>query len=207
MYAVLTNLVEYTSYDFEPSKTWALRDDLKKSMEKLTPLITRKVHELHSMPDPTGDTTASSIHTYGETFAKRLLIAGTNINVTAEILMGNASSVLATVGVVVCSQPYPIIQILTKNQFAQIIDFYLKSENKSHWDQIIVHAKSGTPGDDSKLAKYILEAARLTTTTALVRHAKPADGHPIELVVDTEGTKVTLNPGDRVIINGVYAPP
>lgn len=78
--------------------------------------------------------------------------------------------------------------------------------NKAHWDQIVVHATKGTPDDDSKLAKNILEGARLTTTMALVRHAKPVDGKPIELVVDNEGTKVTLNPGDRVIVNGVCGP-
>lgn len=65
----------------------------------------------------------------------------------------------------------------------------------------MVHAAKGTPDDDSNPARYTLEGARLTTTMASARHAKPVDGKPIELVVHNQGTKAALNPGDRVIFN------
>lgn len=102
MYTVLTNLVEHTCYNFDLSKSRALHDDLKSSMERLTPIITARVQDLHSKPDSGGDISASAIHTYGATFAKRLLTVGTKVNVTSEILIGNAYSVMGTVGVVVC---------------------------------------------------------------------------------------------------------
>lgn len=94
------------------------------------------------------------------------------------------------------------------HQFAQIIDFYLRPENKSHWDKIVVLCSrtrpvAGREEDDEQLRRYILEATRLTSTVTSVRNFNPADGKPISLVVDQAGTKVTVNPGDRVITSTV----
>lgn len=91
-------------------------------------------------------------------------------------------------------------------QFAQVIDFYLKPENKTYWDQIVQLSSTGKPEDDATLSQYILEGARLTTTLMSVRNFEPVDGKPIVLVVDQAGTKVTLNKGDRVITNPVCRP-
>lgn len=91
-------------------------------------------------------------------------------------------------------------------QFAQVIDFYLKPENKTYWDQIVQLSATGKPEDDATISQYILEGARLTTTLMSVRNFEPVDGKPIVLVVDQAGTKVTLNKGDRVITNPVCRP-
>lgn len=94
----------------------------------------------------------------------------------------------------------------SRYQFAQVIDFYLKPENKTYWDQIVKLSATGKPEDDATLSQYILEGARLTTTMMSVRNFEPVDGKPIVLVVDQAGTKVTLNKGDRVVTNPVCRP-
>lgn len=96
-------------------------------------------------------------------------------------------------------------------QFAQVLDFYLRPENKTYWDQIVALSAKDRPAtgkstDDETLTRYILEGARLTSTATSVRTVAPADGKPITLVVDQAGTKVTLNPGDRVISSTVCSP-
>lgn len=93
-------------------------------------------------------------------------------------------------------------------QFAQVLDFYLRPENKTYWDQIVALSATGRPAagkeaDEATLTRYILEGARLTSTATSVRTVSPADGKPITLVVDQAGTTVTLNKGDRVISSTV----
>lgn len=209
LYKVLTNAIDYGSYNFEPTKSWALRQDVTTGVAALTTSVTQRVESLPaSTPASAGGSSGSAIHTFGATFAKSLLTSGINVNVTSDILMGNGCSVVGAVGIVVCFAPSSIsvVRWYTNcygHQFAQVLDFYLKPENQTYWDQIVQLSTTSTPANDEILTKYILEASRLTTTLTSARDVNPADGKPITLVVDPAGTTVTLNKGDRVITSTV----
>ncbi|KAL0633266.1 hypothetical protein Q9L58_007819 [Maublancomyces gigas] len=187
--AVFTNLLEYSTYNFEPTKTWGLRGSLATAMPALNTTVTERVKLLTGTTAETAPgVSGSAIHTFGANFTRSLLRQETDVAVTSDILVGNGYSVLSTVGLV----------------FAQVIDFYLRPENKSHWDQIVLLSAKNRPAagreaDDTNLTLYILEGARLTSTATPVRTFAPTDGKPITLVVDQAGTKVTVNKGDQFI--------
>lgn len=104
MLSIFTNLTEYSSYNFEPSRTWALRREVADGMGKITASVTKRVQDtVVPQSGSIGTGTPSPIQTFGTTFTANLLAAGTGVNVTSEILMGNASSVIGVLGLVVCS--------------------------------------------------------------------------------------------------------
>lgn len=104
LYAVFTNLLEYSAYNFEPTKTWGLRGSLAATMPVLNNTVTQRVNQLTgTTSDPAGDAAESAIHTFGANFTKALLTQGTAVAVTSDILVGNGYSVLGVVGLVVCS--------------------------------------------------------------------------------------------------------
>lgn len=210
--AVYTNLLEYSAYNYDPTKSWGLRGSLTTAMPVLNTIVTTRVKAVQSAPIPLPGPSGSDIHTLGANFTRRLLYKETTVPVTSDILMGNGYSVLSTVGPVVCSAPNRLPHYIFANcwsdQFSQVIDFYLRPDNKSHWDKIVelcsmVRPADGRADDDETLRRYILEATRLTSTATTIRNFTPADGKPISLVVDQAGTKVTVNPGDRVITSSV----
>lgn len=103
MLSIFTNLTEYSSYNFEPTKTWALRREVADGMGKITASVTKRVQEtIVPQSSSIGTGAPSPIQTFGTTFTANLLAAGTGVNVTSEILMGNASSVIGALGLVVC---------------------------------------------------------------------------------------------------------
>lgn len=89
-------------------------------------------------------------------------------------------------------------------KFGQFIDFYLRTENKHHWDQIVMLSTQNTLKADEILEKFILESARLCGPPGLIRNVEPADGNPIELVIDRQGHRKVLKKGDRVSTSFVY---
>lgn len=103
--AVYTNLLEYSAYNYDPTKTWGLRGSLATAMPALNDTVTARVMQAGSAPGPAPGPAASDIHTLGANFTRRLLSKQTTVPVTSDILMGNGYSVLSTVGPVVCSAP------------------------------------------------------------------------------------------------------
>lgn len=86
-------------------------------------------------------------------------------------------------------------------KFGQLIDFYLRPDNKGHWAQIIALSTKDTPEADKILKKYILESARLCGPLGLARDVYSST--PIEMVIDQQGTKRMLKKGDRLFTSFV----
>lgn len=114
LFQVFTKLIDYIFYNVDPTKTWALRRDLNEAFPKLTTAINEKVQALKTQAaDPSSlkcpvtgqqsgeNDTASAIRTYGATFTRQILSAGTNAEETTEILIGNGIAIIGTIGLVV----------------------------------------------------------------------------------------------------------
>lgn len=100
-----TNLLEYSAYNYDPTKTWGLRGKLTAAIPVLSTVVTARVNAVKSAPIPLPGPSGSDIHTLGANFTRRLLYKETPVPVTSDILMGNGYSVLSTVGPVVCFAP------------------------------------------------------------------------------------------------------
>ncbi|MCJ1387116.1 hypothetical protein MMC17_010245 [Xylographa soralifera] len=71
--------------------------------------------------------------------------------------------------------------------FCEIMQFFLKQENKSHWEQVQSLAAAD---NDEKLRAYVLEALRMTSTQRNLRIATQA------ATVDGK----TIKPGDAIVL-------
>lgn len=99
MAAVFTNLHEYTSYNYDPTKTWGLRGSLAVAMPALNTGVAERVKKLNATADDSlSGAIESAITTFGANFTKSLLSKGAGEAVTSSILVGNGYSVLGAVG-------------------------------------------------------------------------------------------------------------
>lgn len=88
-------------------------------------------------------------------------------------------------------------------QCAQLIDFYLREENKAHWEEI--QSLSGeTTQTNWILTNYVLEGARLSNSLGIFRDVEPVNGECVTIVQN--GQTITAKKGDRLFVSFVYHP-
>jgi linoleate 8R-lipoxygenase/9,12-octadecadienoate 8-hydroperoxide 8R-isomerase len=83
--------------------------------------------------------------------------------------------------------------------FGQVLDFYLRPENKKHWHRIQALARQDTASADEEIMKYFMEGSRLNSSVALPRELRKD-----ATVQDGEHT-LHLKKGQRVMVNLVAA--
>lgn len=54
-------------------------------------------------------------------------------------------------------------------QFAEVLQFFLKKENRKYWENIQDLVATKSPESDKVLREYVLEAQRLTTKQLVAR--------------------------------------
>ena len=81
----------------------------------------------------------------------------------------------------------------------QVLDYFLKDENKAAWGQVCATASQSSPGAYEKLKAYTLEAARLQSIPLTSRVCQ-ADGCQMR---DDSGSNVTVKKGETIFINNV----
>lgn len=126
--AVYTDLLEYSAYNFEPTKTWGLRGSLATAMPPLNSAVTERVNNVTGPTPGRGDDAGESeIQMFGVNFTKSLLVQGTSVDVTSDILLGNGYSVIGAVGLVVC----PPAALAPPTCQSGLITVYRASSHKS----------------------------------------------------------------------------
>lgn len=87
------------------------------------------------------------------------------------------------------------------NKSAQLIDFYLLEENKTHWAEIQKLASQNTPEADQTIIKYVLEGTRLSNSLGILRDVDPADGQPLS--ISQSGQNIPVKKGDKLFVSFV----
>ena len=86
---------------------------------------------------------------------------------------------------------------LIARQFAQIVDFYLDTENAAHLQDIQALAAKNDSQSEDKLMRYGLEAHRLRNTLGLFREVAN------KVTVSDMGREYQLDKGDQVFCSFV----
>ncbi len=85
-------------------------------------------------------------------------------------------------------------------KFVSILDWFLKAENKQHWDTVQKLAAQDSPDAFATLKKYVLEASRFSGFLALIRICVPEKGEAAQVKTD-QGSTATVGKGEVVLCN------
>jgi linoleate 8R-lipoxygenase / 9,12-octadecadienoate 8-hydroperoxide 8R-isomerase len=188
LYLVIAAVFTCIFFDADPAKSFPLRQAARKVAQQLGQLTLFNVEAVSR----TGffATIVDSLHRhsalsdYGVHMIQRCLEGGLDTKTTVY------QQILPTAGGMVANQG----QI-----FAQCLDYYLSPEGKEHLPEIKRLAELDTPEADEILLHYLMEGSRMKASVGLYRDVTKA------ATIDDNGTKVNLEPGQRIMVDLVTA--
>ncbi|KAL9120964.1 MAG: hypothetical protein Q9187_002483, partial [Circinaria calcarea] len=187
MYKHLETYLNYSLIDNDPAESWRLRRQAQASYEKLKAATEEIVHGVARSDGFLGhmfgssSASAGSLRELGQKYTKDLLHAGCNEAKTVTILYTTAAGMVG-----------PLSSL-----FAQTLEWFLKSENASHWTKVRELAADKEPASYEKLKQYVLEASRFQSTFPNTRLCQ-SDSCQIK---DNEGHDVTVKKGEIIVTN------
>ncbi|KAJ9312670.1 heme peroxidase [Paecilomyces variotii] len=188
LYMIMAGVFACIFYDVDPAKSFLLRESARQATQQLGQLVMANV-EIISKSGLIASLVDyfhrhDVLSDYGTHMIQRLLASGLP---PQEIVW---THILPTAGGMVANQA---------QLFSQCLDYYLSDEGSVHLAEINRLAKEDTPEADDLLMRYFMEGARLRCSVGLPREvAKPS-------VIEDEGKKLNLKPGQKVICNLVAA--
>lgn len=188
LYMIMAVIFTCIFYDVDPTKSFQLHEAARTLSQQIGELamvnveliskagfVANLVDRLHRH-DVLSD--------YGTHMIQHLLDTGKN---PAELVW---TDMMPTAGGMVANQA---------QLFSQCLDYYLSEEGSVYLPEIARLAKENTPKADELLTRYFMEGARLRCSVALPREVAHAT------VVEDNGEKLSLNPGQKVVCNLVAA--
>jgi linoleate 8R-lipoxygenase/9,12-octadecadienoate 8-hydroperoxide 8R-isomerase len=188
LYLVMAVVFTSIFFDADPAKSFPLRQASRKVAQQLGQLTLLNVEEVSR----TGFFATlidrlhkhSALTDYGIHMIQRCIDSGLDAKTIVY------QQILPTAGGMVANQAQLI---------AQCIDYYLSPEGSVHMPEINRLAKMDTPEADDILLHYFMEGSRMKASVGLYRDvAKSA-------TIDDNGTKVSLEPGHRIMVDLVTA--
>ncbi|TWU75932.1 hypothetical protein ED733_006304 [Metarhizium rileyi] len=186
LYSAMATLFVCAFLDFDPVKSFPMRQKVEDLAEQLTRVVERNVkltktlgiRGLYTGPAPKSD----GLSQYGVNLVKALSRAGLSAHD------------------IVCSHILPIAGAIVPNQaqvFAQAVDWYLSPEGQQYLPELQrLAAAEASEDNDALLLGYAMEGIRLAGTLGFFRKAAAAD-----IVQEDHGRQVHVEAGDRIFVS------